>query len=93
MLACYVPEPPPVMADNADRMGQHILLYRRYWLVIHWSGMQTPNPHIDWAYVHDTADRYYVRVAPERLTVLSRCVFTDWYHDHWQRFMKKASGQ
>jgi len=88
MLCCYVPETVPY-ADNPDRCQVHTLLYRRYILVVAWSGLPDA-PHIDRAYVHDTADRYYVRVSPEHLTVLDRAAFSAWYDAHWQRFMRRS---
>lgn len=86
MLACHQPDPPPLRASNPDQCFTMTLLYRRYWLIVHWTDMQTA-PRIERAYVQDSAWRYCVPVAIDRLTVLSHAAFTAWYSEHWQRFM------
>lgn len=86
MLCCYQPDPPPLRVDNPDRVGLSILLYRRYWLHIHWTGMQS-EPSIDRAYVTDGV--HEVPVNRERLHVLSRAAFDTWYAMHWKQFVSK----
>lgn len=85
MLACYPPHFPPVLYGESpsDTGSEHILLYRKFWLITRWEGLRTM-PRV----VEATVSAYgrTIAVAPERLHVLTRREFDLWYRAHRQTF-------